>query len=101
MKINKNDEYGQNIIRVGSACLRAGEDQHTNLAASVLDVELEDTLDLLDLLLTLGIGKGLEVLVDLDEDGRGLETINSESYKPIDFVGRMRMVQLDQRNTLE
>ena len=78
-----------------------GEDQHTNFVLRVLDVELEDTLDLLDLLLALGIGKGLEVLVDLNEDSRGLETINSESYKPIDFVERMRMAQLDRRNTLE
>jgi len=51
-----------------------------DLAGLVLDVELEDTLDLGDLLLALGRGEGLEVLLDLGEEGRGLETFNGNSY---------------------
>lgn len=54
--------------------------RRTSLAGVVLDVELEDTLDLLDLLLTLGLRETLEVLINLGEEGRGLETFNSESY---------------------
>ena len=50
----------------------------TGLAGVVLDVELEDTLDLLDLLGTLSIRETLEVLVDLGEKSRGLETVNSK-----------------------
>jgi hypothetical protein len=56
------------------------EGQHTNFAISILDIEHEDTLDLLDLLLTLLRGETLEVLVDLLEESRRLEAGNSDSY---------------------
>lgn len=49
-----------------------------NLAFLVLDVEHEDTLDLLDLIGTLGIGEGVELLIDLDNEIRGLETFDSK-----------------------
>lgn len=49
-----------------------------NLALLVLDVEHEDTLDLLDLIETLGIGESLEVLIDLGNESRGLETFDSK-----------------------
>ena len=49
------------------------------LTGIVLDVELEDTLDLLDLILALGLGEILEVLVDLGEESRGLEAFDGES----------------------
>ena len=57
------------------------------LVGSVLDVELEDTLDFLDLILALGLGHGLEVLVNLGEEGRGLETFDVESCVMIVVIG--------------
>jgi hypothetical protein len=69
LKKKKNREYKK--TKVGG---------RTGLAGVVLDVELEDTLDLLDLVLTLSVGETLEVLVNLGEESRGLETVNSESY---------------------
>lgn len=51
-----------------------------NFAISILDIELEDTLDLLDLLLALGFSETLEVLVDLDEESRRLEAVNSDRH---------------------
>lgn len=51
---------------------------HTDFALSVLDVELEDALDLLDLLLAVSFGEPLELSLDSDEDGGGLETIDSD-----------------------
>jgi len=64
--------------------------KHTNFAAGVLDVELEDTLDLLDLGLALSLGEGLELIFDLGEELGGLETFNLDGYRK-SKVGRLEL----------
>lgn len=82
---NVNDDVGLELVNGslvhGTGAVLQVKSPGGDLAVLVLDVELEDTLDLADLLLALGLGEGLELLVNLGEDSRGLETFDDKSCK--------------------